>query len=217
MKTMAIPKPFPSLWKSGVAFIFLGIVSILSTAAPINAAPAGGSTYASVFPTGNINTGNPTHPFGQYLDPPYGKKAVPAGVTDADMDVIVRQIYDMYINSVPTYTGDAIAGVNLIAPYRFNDSTSVVSEGMGYGMLIAAEMADKTLFDGYALYFWNHMRKAANGCAGTYNDNLASWEMSGTPPYTAVTGCDSATDGDEDMAMGCLMACKQWPGTDHAC
>ena len=73
-----------------------------------------------------------------------------------------------------------------------------MSEGIGYGMLIAVYMGDKTLFDG--LYgYWQ-----ANATAGT----LMTWKIPG--------GSGSATDADEDAAFALLQASKQWSGGSYA-
>jgi endo-1,4-beta-D-glucanase Y len=76
-----------------------------------------------------------------------------------------------------------------------------VSEGIGYGMLIAVYFADKTVFDELWAYASAHM---SNG--------LMSWQIDSTGAL--VNGdTHSATDADEDMAWALLMADKQWGGT----
>lgn len=75
-----------------------------------------------------------------------------------------------------------------------DEGSRVVSEAIGYGMLITAAMGDKETFD--KIYGWakNH------GSPGT----LLGW-LNGSG--------GSATDGDTDMAYGLFMAGKQWGGT----
>ena len=70
-----------------------------------------------------------------------------------------------------------------------------VSEGIGYGMLIAVYMGDKTLFDGLLGYWKGH----ASG-----NSMLMNWKIGGQG------GTGSATDADEDVAFALQMARKQW-------
>lgn len=80
-----------------------------------------------------------------------------------------------------------------------------VSEGQGYGMVIAAMMAGydnaaKRYFDG--LYRWYKAHPS------TINPLLMNWRQRKTD--CASDGDDSATDGDEDIAFGLLLADKQW-------
>lgn len=104
--------------------------------------------------------------------------------------------------------------------FQGNASVAVtVSEAHGYGMLITASMAEydenaKEYFDGMYRYF-----KAHPSDIGT---NLMSWqqcdngkELIDGAEEGAMTGgfCDSATDGDMDIAYSLLMADKIW-GSD---
>jgi len=80
----------------------------------------------------------------------------------------------------------------------FDDGSSTVSEGIGYGMLIAAYAADKTMFDGFYSYYKANVD--ANG--------LMNWKMSGC---TGTSGTNAASDADEDAAMALTIAACQWP------
>jgi endo-1,4-beta-D-glucanase Y len=77
-----------------------------------------------------------------------------------------------------------------------------VSEGMGYGMLAAVYMADRSTFDGLLAYVNAHLD--ANG--------LMNWciDSGGT-----TRGSGSATDADEDITWSLLMAAAQWSSTDY--
>jgi endo-1,4-beta-D-glucanase Y len=80
-----------------------------------------------------------------------------------------------------------------------------VAEAQGYGMVIVATMAGadasaKTIFDGLLKYQLAH--KSVN------NANLLAAEQDST--CTSVNGSDSATDGDMDVALGLLLADRQW-------
>lgn len=101
-----------------------------------------------------------------------------------------------------------------------NQSVPVtVSEAHGYGMLITASMAEydenaKSYFDGMFRYF-----KAHNSDIGA---NLMSWQqcdngsalIDGAEEGSMTGGsCDSATDGDMDIAYSLLMADSIW-GSD---
>ncbi|MBN1611347.1 MAG: hypothetical protein JW940_32235 [Polyangiaceae bacterium] len=72
----------------------------------------------------------------------------------------------------------------------------VTSESMGYGMLIAAMLGDKTSFDS----FWGYVQ-------GKLEGGLMSWKGS---------GAGSATDGDMDIAYALLVADKKWSGYSAA-
>ena len=80
----------------------------------------------------------------------------------------------------------------------FDDGTSTVSEGIGYGMLLTAYAGDKTTFD--ALYAFYKANADANG--------LMNWKIGGC---TGASGTMGATDADEDAAMALLVAAYQWP------
>lgn len=86
-----------------------------------------------------------------------------------------------------------------------------VSEAHGYGMLIAASMAEydseaKDIFDGMYRYYRAHLSEIG--------PNLMAWQQSdnGTAIINA-SGADSATDGDLDIAYALLMADSIW-GSD---
>ena len=83
------------------------------------------------------------------------------------------------------------------------DNTSTVSEGQGYGILLASIFDDQTVLDGLWLFTADHLN--ARG--------LMDWHI-GSPGQRLGTG--SATDGDEDIALGLLNACmkvqhRSWP------
>jgi endo-1,4-beta-D-glucanase Y len=82
------------------------------------------------------------------------------------------------------------------------DKDSTVSEGIGYGMIIAVFMGDQSLFD----ELWKYEQTPA-----FLDDNqLMHWYI-GADGQT-VLGLNGATDADEDMAFALLMADKQWGG-----
>lgn len=88
-----------------------------------------------------------------------------------------------------------------------------VSEAHGYGMLIAASMAEhdgqaKDIFDGMYRYYKAH--------PSGIGPNLMAWQQ--TDNGSAIqnsAGADSATDGDLDIAYALLMADTVW-GSDGA-
>lgn len=87
-----------------------------------------------------------------------------------------------------------------------------VSEAQGYGMLIAASMAEydiyaKDIFDGMYRYYRSHLSEIG--------PNLMAWQQQddGTA-IVNVSGADSATDGDMDIAYSLLIADSVW-GSDE--
>ncbi|HEX3774467.1 MAG TPA: glycosyl hydrolase family 8 [Polyangiaceae bacterium] len=78
------------------------------------------------------------------------------------------------------------------------EPNSTVSEGIGYGMILAVYMNDQPLFD--ELWKYEQMWLGQNG--------LMDWYISGDGMTRLGTG--GATDADEDMAWALLMADRQW-------
>jgi endo-1,4-beta-D-glucanase Y len=98
-----------------------------------------------------------------------------------------------------------VSGNKVIRPENANDT---VSEGIAYGMLIAVNMNDQTLFD--SLYsYWT-----ANAYAS--GSTLMNWCRPGGGGGTG-SSCPSsggsATDADEDAAYALMMAGKAWGGS----
>ena len=78
---------------------------------------------------------------------------------------------------------------------------STVSEGIGYGMLIAVYMNDQALFDD----LWKYEQLWPNDMSG-----LMDWYINAAGTMRLGTG--PATDADEDMAFALVMADRQWGG-----
>ena len=74
------------------------------------------------------------------------------------------------------------------------DRSSTVSEGQGYGILLASIFDDQSTLDGLWLFTADHLN--ARG--------LMDWHI-GNPGQRLGTG--AATDADEDIALGLLNAC----------
>jgi endo-1,4-beta-D-glucanase Y len=78
---------------------------------------------------------------------------------------------------------------------------STVSEGIGYGMILAVYLDDQKLFDN--LWNYEQLHLDSNG--------LMNWEIA--PDGTVTSGgAGAASDGDEDMAWALVMADQQWGG-----
>ncbi|MFO7180735.1 MAG: glycosyl hydrolase family 8 [Pseudomonadota bacterium] len=80
---------------------------------------------------------------------------------------------------------------------EFDNDT--VSEGIAYGMLFAVYMNDKDTFD----RIWRYAERYFDG------NGLMHWRVDAGGN---VTGANSATDSDEDMAFALVMADVQWGG-----
>jgi len=91
----------------------------------------------------------------------------------------------------------------VIRPENGNDT---VSEGIGYGMLLAVYMGDKTLFDGLYSYWTTHPAGGGNASM------LMNWCIQAGAGSCPATG-GSATDADEDVAWALIQAGKQWGNT----
>jgi endo-1,4-beta-D-glucanase Y len=90
-------------------------------------------------------------------------------------------------------------GVNANTP-----ANSTVSEGIGYGLIIAVYMGDHTLFDNLWKYEQAHLDP--NGLMNWSIDSSGNTTSSGG----MTLGGGGATDADEDMAWALAMADKQW-------
>ncbi len=81
---------------------------------------------------------------------------------------------------------------------------SVVSEGIGYGMLLAAGMNDQPLFDNLWKYYQDHLD--SNG--------LMNW-ATGLCDSPGNNMANAATDGDLDTAMALVQAAARWPSGSY--
>jgi endo-1,4-beta-D-glucanase Y len=79
-------------------------------------------------------------------------------------------------------------------------SNNTVSEGIGYGMLLAVGNGDKTALD--ALWAYYKARVDANG--------LMNWSINACD--TGNNNAYAATDADEDVAMALVQADAKWSG-----
>ncbi len=173
-------------------------------------------------PAIKINSGNPTFPFPQFLEYAAGKtlaKNNAEGVTHADMEKTMREAYEIMSHRC-RLTGQTYCGVPYIT---FNDNSvphnynTFVSEGDGYMLIAAAMFADQPTFNG--LWMWIHDNRMSK--VVKYKDCQPLRPTQKTGEYIAGWKCDettaanngdthSASDGDFDIAMGLLIAYKQW-------
>lgn len=113
----------------------------------------------------------------------------------------VRAAYQAWYDA--TITAEGAGGfLRVKKPDSGSVIGSTVSEGIGYGMLLAVYMDDQNLFDNLWKYARSHL-----------NDNgLMDWEVGPDNKLTSG-GAGAATDGDEDMAWALIMADRQWGGS----
>ncbi len=126
----------------------------------------------------------------------YSQNDIAPFTTGSAAPTVLTQAYAYYPNWIRQYVESVPQGLRVVN-VGLNDAT--VSEGQGYGMLIAALAKDPATFRGLWQYAAHYLD--ANG--------LMNWEISSTG---SVIGATSATNGDETMAEGLLIAGAQWPG-----
>ena len=90
------------------------------------------------------------------------------------------------------------AGPGLLRVQRPQNHHDTVSEGIGYGMLLAVSHHNLSTFQGLWAYAQRYLD--ANG--------LMNWKIGANGH---VTGTGSATDADQDMAYALILAHYQWP------
>jgi endo-1,4-beta-D-glucanase Y len=116
----------------------------------------------------------------------------------ANASTTVQSIYSTWKS---TYVTSGDKGLRVQRPENGNDT---VSEGIGYGMLAAVYMGDRTTFDGLWAYAQQHFDMAG----------MMNWHINADGSI-ASGGSGSATDADEDMAWALLMASGQWSSPDY--
>jgi endo-1,4-beta-D-glucanase Y len=84
---------------------------------------------------------------------------------------------------------------------KFDDPSRTVSEGIAYGMVLAAYAADKAYFDA----LWKFYKDKSQSRGG-----MMHWRYNGC---NSNDGNGSATDADLDAAFALYIASNQWPST----
>jgi hypothetical protein len=133
----------------------------------------------------------------------YGGVYLPNGGPTAAMNSAVSTNYVGWYTHYVTNSGTKRGGGTLAGALRVQRpdvGNDTVSEGIGYGMLIGVMMDDKTLFDGLYNY-------AKQWIVDSSNHYVMDWNLDNNG---GIKGANGATDADEDMAMGLLMADKIW-------
>ena len=159
-------------------------------------------------PHANAADASPLRPFPQHAKYAAGS-ILPGHVTQAKLDDAALAFYRSWKAKylVPSRTpGQFYVRVDEEQGKGKGLRKISVSEGHGYGMLIAAFMAGadpqaRELFDG----LWRFARAHPS----RINPRLMAW-MQVTGEKNAPDGDDSATDGDLDIAQALLLADAQW-------
>lgn len=146
------------------------------------------TTYAQInTPSGAVV------PFGS--NPGYGSNGIlPANLPTTGTYRKSQDAADAYNEWKANYTEVCSNGIRV----KFDEPNRTVSEGIAYGMLLAAYAADKNLFDG----LWKYYKANSNG------RGVMHWRIDGC---SGVSGQNGATDAELDAAWALLIAETQWP------
>jgi endo-1,4-beta-D-glucanase Y len=120
--------------------------------------------------------------------------AHPSNRNPADL----QSIWNKYVATFVTAAG--ALGARRVQ--RTENGNDTVSEGIGYGMIGAAYMGDCQLVSD----LWDYSQKFPN------DHGLMHWHISSGGSVAEQNG---ATDGDEDVAWGLLVAAKKCTGRDY--
>ena len=184
--------------------------ALSDTSAPVTSAPATTPGTSTTTPT-TPQAGGTGYPFGSRRDK-YVAGIAPSQ-TAATMDAALTRHYDAW-KAHAVVAADSIVPGGLAVQFS-NSSYMTVSEGMGYGMLLAVVFAGhdpqaQALFDGLLSVVRARPAYGFNpfGPNGQY---LMEWRLN-TNGTSAGEGWN-AMDGDLDIAMALLMAHRQWGST----
>jgi endo-1,4-beta-D-glucanase Y len=108
---------------------------------------------------------------------------------------LIDQAAAYYADWRRSYVIPAPVGLRVVNPFDHGDT---VSEGQGYGLVIAALAHDAATFHG----LWAYARQYLDA------HGLMNWAIG---PGGAVVGRTSATNGDQAMAAALLIAAREWP------
>ena len=115
---------------------------------------------------------------------------------------VTSDLKSMYTTWKATYVAAGSTGQRVQSPQTIDgQNNATVSEGQGYGMLLAVYFDDQTLFNNLWAY------KVAVTTAAGKASNLMPWIISSGG---SVIDSNSASDADFDIAFALLMADIQW-------
>lgn len=147
-------------------------------------------TIQSIF--AQINSNSPAVPFNSRSSYPYG--IMPTNLPTSGTYTKSQAAADAYNSWKSNLTATCTVGTRV----KYDDTSVTVSEGIAYGMLLAAYAGDKPLFDNLWKYYLNN--KNTNG--------VMNWKINGC---SGVSGQNGATDAELDAALALIIASEQWP------
>lgn len=169
-----------SRMKSG---IILTLIMILSVLLPLNVTAAG--TDAAPFPY------DAKYPYGTFSS---------LADSQSSADELLRSEWEQWKSERITTSG--AKGYRRV---QRDASTSYdsVSEGLGYGMILAVYFGDQQLFND----LYNYVKCFLN------TNGLMSWHIDASGNIMGTDGKGAATDADEDIAIALVFAHKKWGST----
>jgi endo-1,4-beta-D-glucanase Y len=166
---------------------------------------AGGTTGAGGTMTGNGGAGGTSSlrlGMGGPFPFPQSKKPGMCNLTTrATAAADTQAAYNSWKGTYVTSAGTT-AGGQLRVTGATSNRSDTVSEGIGYGMIAAVYMNDRSTFDGLWAYAQAHFDM--NG--------LMHWHIAASG---SVAEMGSATDGDEDIAWALIQASDQWSSATY--
>src|SRR5436305_12042822 len=132
---------------------------------------------------------------------PYLPGTLRPSVSQATQDQVLQKYYDFWKKNFLTTK----CGSGTYAVLSKDADHAFVAEGEGYGMTIAAMMAEK---DPQARSIVDGILKFVKAHPSVNNKDLHAAEQDSN--CKSVNGSDSATDGDLEIAYGLLIADKKW-------
>ncbi len=148
--------------------------------------------FAVLSLSAQINSNSPAKPFNSNANYQYG--IMPTNLPSGGTYGKSQDAADAYNAWKTKFVQSCSNGSRIL----YDDNSSTVSEGIGYGMLLAAYAGDKPLFDA----LWNYYKASSN------SKGVMNWKYS---DCTTKTGDNGATDAELDAAMALIVAETQWP------
>lgn len=146
-----------------------------------------------------INSGSPAIPFGSKTAYSYG--IMPTNLPSSGTYKSSQDAADAYTAWKNDFVATCSSSQSRVLYDDANTTAktgSTVSEGIAYGMLLAAYAGDKTLLDALWAYYKAHVN----------NNGLMNWKYS---DCNNSSGQNGAVDAEEDAAMALMVAEIQWP------
>jgi endo-1,4-beta-D-glucanase Y len=162
----------------------------------------------------SLQAATPNYPFPTYATNTYYPGVIlPSNVSQSAMATKIQALYTQwkedYLRSVPGAPDLVYVFYNEDEESEPSNAVSV-SEGQGYGMMLAAYMAG---YDPDAQTVFDSLFRFSLAFHSVATPSLFGWqqvEEEGEIVDSPLGGTNSATDGDLDIAYALLLADKQW-------